>query len=105
MQSSSPCFLHPSTVVHQGVELFHSLGQLYVHLGTNTSVAHIRLEGGNHSRWMDVRDVPVDSAESLQILPESLSFFLLEELQIAGLTWFLKASSEGPNELMTHVSP
>ena len=54
---------------------------------------------------MDIRDVPVDSAESLQVLEESLSFFLLEELQIARPTRFLMAASEGPNELMAQVSP
>ena len=49
---------------------------------------------------MDLRDVPVDSAESLQIVSESLSFFLLKELQVAGPPRFLRAASEGTNELM-----
>ena len=63
-------------------------------------VAHIGLEGGYHSCQMDVWDVPMDSTKPLQILLESLSFFLLEKLQIAGPAWFLMAASEGANELM-----
>jgi hypothetical protein len=47
----------------------------------------------------------VDSAKSLQILPESLSLFLLKKLQIAGPTWFLMAASEGANELKAQISP
>ena len=54
---------------------------------------------------MDVWDVPLDSAEPLQILLESLSFFLLDKLQITGPAWFLMAASEGANELMAKVNP
>ena len=71
----------------------------------NPAVAHIGLEGSYHSYWMDIQDVPVDSAESLQILAESLSFFLLEKLQVVGPSWFLMAAREGANELMAQVSP
>ena len=98
-------FFCSGTLIHQPVKLLHSLGQPYVHLGTNPAVAHIGLEGGYHGCRMDVRDVPVDSAESLQILLESFSFFLLEKLQIPGSSWFLMAASEGANELMAQVSP
>ena len=71
----------------------------------NLAVAHIGLEGGYHNCWMDVWDVPMDSADPLQILPESLSFFQLEKLQIAWPAWFLMATSEGTNELTAKVSP
>ena len=54
---------------------------------------------------MDIWDFPMDVVESLQILPEGLSFFLLEKLQVAGPAWLLMAASEGANELMAHVSP
>ena len=68
-------------------------------------VVHIGLEGSYHSHWMDIWDITVDSAESLQILAESLSFFLLEKLQVAGSSWFLMAAREGTNEHMAQVSP
>ena len=53
---------------------------------------------------MDVRDVPVDSTESLQILQESFPFLLLEKLEITGPSWFLMAASEGANEFMAQDS-
>ena len=54
---------------------------------------------------MDIWDIPVDYVESLQILAEGLSFFLLEKLQVTGSSWFLMDACEGANELMAQVSP
>jgi hypothetical protein len=69
------------------------------------AVAHVGLESGYHSCRVDIWDISVYSAESLQVLLQSLSFFLLEKLQIAGPPWFLMATREGANELMAQVSP
>jgi hypothetical protein len=68
-------------------------------------VVHVGLESGYHSCRVDIWDISVYSTESLQILSQSLSFFLLEKLQITGLPWFLMATHEGTNELMAQVSP
>ena len=54
---------------------------------------------------MDVWDVPMDPAESLQIFSECFSFFLLEKLQVTRPPWFMMATSEVANELMAQVSP
>ena len=69
------------------------------------AVAHVGLEGSYHSCPADVWNIFVDSAESLQVLLWSLSFFLLEKLQVAGPPWFLIASHERANELMAQVIP
>ena len=97
--------LHRSTVVHQSVKLLDSLGQPHIHLRTYPAVAHIALEGSYHSRRVDILDISVDSVESLQILLEGLSFFMLDKLQVVGPPWLLMAASEGANELMAQVSP
>ena len=57
--------LQPSTLIHQCLELLHSLGQPHVHLGMNLAVAHIGLEGSYHSCRMDIWDVPMDPTESM----------------------------------------
>ena len=85
--------------------LLRGLGQLHVHLGTDPAVAHIGLEGSYHSCWVDIWDISVDSGESLELLSKSLSFFLLENLQVTGPPWFLMAAREVVNELMAQVSP
>lgn len=66
---------------------------------------HIGLECNYDSCWVDIWDIFVDSAESVQVFSQSLSLFLLEKLKIIGPPWFLMASSEGANELMAQVSP
>ena len=69
----------------------------------NPTIAHVGLECSYHSCRVDVWNISVDSAEPLHVLPQSLSFFLFEELQVAGPPWFLMAAREGANELMAQV--
>ena len=67
--------------------------------------AHIGLEGNYHSRRVDIWDISVDSAESLQIIVESLSFFILEKLQVARSVGLLVATGERTDELVANVCP
>ena len=68
-------------------------------------IAHVGLERSYHSCRVDVWDVSVYSAEPLHVLPQSFSFLLREELQVAGLPWFLVGAREGANKLMTQIRP
>ena len=63
-----PPVLHPISFVHQGVNLLHSLGQPNVHLGTYLVIVQAGFEGSYHSYRVDVCDISIDSAESLQVL-------------------------------------
>jgi hypothetical protein len=66
---------------------------------------HVGLECSYHSCRVDVWNVPVHPAEPLHVGPQTLSFLLWKELQIAGPPWFLMAAREGANKLMAQVSP
>ena len=61
------------------------------------------MERADHGGGMNVGDVVLHPAESLDVLAQVFPFLLGNDMQITGLAMSLVASSEGTNELMTQV--
>ena len=57
-----------------------------------------------HSR-VDIWDVVLYTAESLNVLAQGLSFLLGEQMKIALLAMWLVAASKGADKLMAQISP
>ena len=63
------------------------------------------MERANNCGRVDVWDVALHLAESLNVLPQGLSLLLDEQMQITLLAMRLVAAREGTDKLMTQVRP
>ena len=63
------------------------------------------MERADHRGMVDVWDVVLHTAESLNVLAQGLSFLLGEQMKVALLAMRLVAACEGADKLMAQVSP
>ena len=63
------------------------------------------MEHANHRGRVDVWDVVLHTAESLNVLAQWLSFLLGEQMKIALLAMWLVAACKGADKLMAQISP
>ena len=63
------------------------------------------MERVDHGGGMNIGDVVLHPAESLDVLVQGLPFLLGNDMQITGLAMSLVASCEGANELMAQIRP
>ena len=63
------------------------------------------MERADHSGRMNVGDVVLHPAESLDVLAQGFPFLLGNDMQITGPAMSLVASCEGANELMAQIRP
>ena len=63
------------------------------------------MECADHRGRVDVWDVVLYAAESLNVLAQGLSFLLGEQMEVALLAMRLVAACKGADKLMAQVSP
>ena len=63
------------------------------------------MEHADHRDWVDVWDVVLHTAESLNVLAQGLSFLLGEQMKVTLLAMRLVSACEGTDELMAQISP
>jgi hypothetical protein len=66
---------------------------------------HVLMKHTNNSGGMDVWDIVLNTAESLDVLAQVLSFLLGNKMQITLLTRRLMAACEGANKLVAQIRP
>ena len=98
-----PSLFSPGASVGQNVELGHILNLGHRQLLAHLASVHVLVERANHSGGMNVGDVVLHPAESLDVLAQGLPFLLGNDMQITGLAMSLVASYEGANELMSQI--
>ena len=69
------------------------------------AIAHVLMEHTDHVGWMNIGDVVLHPAESLDVLAQVFSFLLGDDVLIARLAMSLMASGEGANKLMAQIRP
>ena len=63
------------------------------------------MERADHRGRVDVWDVVLHTAESLNVLAQGLSFLLGEQMKVALLAMRLVAACKGADKLMAQISP
>ena len=63
------------------------------------------MERADHRGRVNVWDVVLHTAESLNVLAQGLSFLLGEQMKVAFLAMRLVAACEGADKLMAQISP
>src|SRR4051812_9906122 len=100
-----PPLLSTRTLVGQGIQLADVLDLAHRHLLPHPAVTHVLMERADDRGGVDVWDVVVYTAESLDELAQRFSLLLDEQVKVARLAMGFVAAREGANKLMAQVCP
>src|SRR3954471_13447808 len=95
-----PPLFSTRTLVGQGIQLADVLNLAHRHLLPHPAVTHVLMERADDRGGVDVWDVVVHTAESLDELAQGLSFLLDEQMKVARLTMRFVAAHKGANKLV-----
>ena len=92
-------------LVGQGIKLGDVSDLAHRHLLPHPAVSHVLMERADDRGRVDVWDVVLYTAESLNVLAQWLSFLLGEQMKVTLLAMGFVATCEGADKLMAQVIP
>src|SRR3954469_15215829 len=95
-----PPFLSTCTLVGQGIQLTDVSDLAHRHLLPHPAVTHVLMERADDRGRVDIRDVVLYTAESLDVLAQGLSFLLGEQMKVTLLAMRFVAACKGADKLM-----
>src|SRR3954469_9625245 len=100
LSGESPPFLSTCTLVGQGIQLTDVSDLAHRHLLPHPAVTHVLMERADDRSGVDIWDVALYTAESLDELAQRLSFLLGEQMKVTLLARRFVAASKGADKLM-----